>query len=104
MVYSKTFEDSAVKPNEYSVYCEQCHEFHPVHNMESQKILFVTENQELANGARSHSGAFEDPSFKNLLIAAGITPSHTVHIEFVDVRDGGVYADNLTWLTALIER
>ena len=27
-----------------------------------------------------------------------------IHIEFVDVRDGGVYADNLTWLTALIER
>ena len=104
MVFSKMFEDSAVKPNEYSVYCEQCHDFHLVHNMESQKILFVTENPELANGARSHSGALENPSFKNLLIAAGITPSQTVHIEFVDVRDGGVYADNLTWLTALIER
>ena len=104
MVYSKSLEDSAVKPNEYSTYCEQCHEYHLVHNMESQKILFVTENQELANGARSHSGALEDPSFKKLLLTAGITPSQMIHIEFVDVRDGGVYADNLTWLTTLIER
>ena len=38
MVYSKLLEDSAVKPNEYSTYCEQCHEFHLAHNMESQKI------------------------------------------------------------------
>ena len=27
-----------------------------------------------------------------------------INIEFVEVRDGGVYADNLTWLTTLIER
>ena len=27
-----------------------------------------------------------------------------VHIEFVDVRAGGVYADNKTWLAALIDR
>ena len=104
MVYSKSLEDSAVKPNEFSTYCEQCHEHHLVHNMEPQKIVFVTENGELANGARSHSGALEDPSFKNLLLKAGITPCQIIHIEFVDVRDGGVYADNLTWLTALIER
>ena len=64
MVYCKLFEDSAVKPNKYSTYCEQCHEYHLVHNMESQKILFVTENPELANGARSHSGAPEVPLSK----------------------------------------
>ena len=27
-----------------------------------------------------------------------------VHIKFIDVRDGGVYADNKTWLAALIDR
>jgi hypothetical protein len=72
--------------------------------MEPQKVVFVTENQELANGARSRSGALKDPSFKKLLLKAGITPSQMLHIEFVDVRDGGVYADNLTWLTTLIEK
>ena len=27
-----------------------------------------------------------------------------IHIEFIDVVDGGMYADNLTWLTTLIEK
>ena len=31
MVYCKMFENSAVKPNEFSVYCEQCHDYHLVH-------------------------------------------------------------------------
>jgi len=104
MVYCKLLEDSGLKPNEFSVYCDQCDDHHPVHNGEPLKILFVSENQELINGARSHSGAHEDPSFRELLKSKGICPSQTVHIEFVDVRDGGVFADNLTWLTALIER
>ena len=65
MVYSKMLEDSAVKPIEYSSYCEQCHESHLVHTQEPQKVVFLTENQELENGARSHSGAVKDPSFKN---------------------------------------
>ena len=104
MVYSKLLEDSAVKLNEYSTYCGQCHEYHLVHNMVPQKVVFATKNQELANGVRSHSGALEDPSFKNLLLKAGIKPCQMTNIEFVDVCDGGVYADNLTWLTTLIER
>ena len=104
MVYCKLLEDSGLKPNEFSVYCDQCDDHHPVHNGEPMKILFVSENRELTNGARSHSGAHEDPSFRELLKSKGICPSQTVHIEFIDVRDGGVFADNLTWLTALIER
>jgi hypothetical protein len=104
MVYSKLLEDSGLKPNEFSVYCDQCNEFHPAHNGEPQKILFVTENSELFNGARSHSGALEDPSFRELLKTKGICPSQTVHIEFIDVRDGGAFGENLTWLTALIDR
>jgi len=104
MVYSKLLEDSGLKPNEFSVYCDQCNDYHPVHNGDPLKIVFISENQELINGARSHSGAPEDPSFRELLKSKGICPSQTVHIEFVDVRDGGVFADNLTWLTALIER
>jgi hypothetical protein len=57
--------------------------------MVPQKVVLATENQELANGARSHSGALEDPSFKKLLLKAGITPCQMINIEFVDVRDGG---------------
>ena len=104
MVYCKLLEDSGLKPNEFSVYCDQCDDHHPAHNGEPMKIVFISENRELINGARSHSGAHEDPSFRELLKSKGICPSQTVHIEFVDVRDGGVFADNLTWLTALIER
>ena len=104
MVYSKMLEDSAVKPNEYSTYCEQCHEYHLVHTQEPQRVCFVTDNHELANGARSHSGAPEDPSFRKLLLKAGITASQMLHIKFIDIHDRGVYADNLTWLTALIEK
>jgi hypothetical protein len=103
MVYSKLL-DGSVRPNEFKSYCEQCHKYHLVHTQESQRIFFVTENHKLANGSRSHSGVPEDSSFRNLLLKAGITASQTVHLEFIDVRDGGVYADNQTWLTALIER
>ena len=28
MVYSKLFEDGAVRPKEFKTYCEQCHEYH----------------------------------------------------------------------------
>ena len=104
MVYCKLLEDSGLKPNEFSVYCDQCDDHHPAHNGEPMKIVFISENRELINGARSHSGAHKDPSFRELLKSKGICPSQMVHIEFVDVRDGGVFADNLTWLTALIER
>ena len=104
MVYCKLLEDSGLKPNEFSIYCDQCDEHHPAHNGEPMKIVFVSENRELTKGARSHSGAHKDPSFRELLKSKGICPSQMVHIEFVDVRDGGIFADNLTWLTALIER
>ena len=95
MVCSKTLEDGAVRPNEFRVYCEQCNEHHPVHNQDAQKIIFVTEDSE---GSKSHSGEPRDPSFKDRLLKAGIAASETVHIEFVDVRDGGAFADNMTWL------
>ena len=89
MVYSKLFEDGAVRPNEFKTYCEQCHEYHLAHTQEPQRILFVTENHELANGSRSHLGDLQNPSFRDLLLKAGITASETVHIEFIDIRDGG---------------
>jgi hypothetical protein len=47
MVYSKTLDDGAVRPNEFRVYCEQCNEHHPVHNQDTQKIVFVTKDSEL---------------------------------------------------------
>ena len=98
MIYSKLLEDSAVQPFEFSTYCEQCHDYHLVHKMVPLKIIFATENGELFVGARSHLGALKNPSFKNMLIEAGIKPCQVVNIEFVDLRDGGVFADNLTWL------
>ena len=38
------------------------------------------------------------------LSKGGIPHSQVIHIEFIDVRDGGAYADNLTWLSNLIAR
>ena len=74
MIYSKMLEDSAVQPYEYSTYCEQCHKYHLVHNMVPLKIVFATKNGELFIGARSLSGALENPSFKNMLLKVGIKP------------------------------
>ena len=104
MIYSKLLEDSAVYPFEFKTYCEQCHDHHTVHKMVPLKIIFVTENGELFIGATSLMGALKNPSFKNLLLKESILPCQVVNIEFVDIRDGGVFANNLTWLTALIER
>ena len=97
-------EDGSVRPNEFKVYCEQCHEHHPVHNQDPQTIIFVTEDWELAKGSKSHLGELQDPSFRDRLLKAGITASETVHIELVDVRDWGAFADNMTWLATLISR
>ena len=104
MVYSKTLEDAAVRPSEFSVWCEQCTNHHPVHNQDDMLIIFVTEDRELAKGTKSHLGGQRDKTFRDHLAKRGISQSQTVHIEFVDVRDGGAYADNVTWLTALIAR
>ena len=68
------------------------------------KVVFTTENGELFIGARFHLGALENPSFKNMLLKAGIKPCQKINIEFINVLDGGVFADNLTWLTALIKQ
>ena len=67
-------------------------------------IIFVTDDQELAKGTKSHLRGQRDKTFRDHLAKRGISQSQTVHIEFVDVRDGGAYADNVTWLTALIAR
>ena len=89
MAYSKIFEDGAVRPNKFKAYCEQCHEHHLVHNQDPQRIIYVIEDWELAKGSKSHSGESQDPSFRDRLLRVRITASETVHIEFVDVRDGG---------------
>ena len=46
MVYCKLVEDSGLKPNEFSVYCEQCNDHHLVHNGGNQKIWYVSKNPE----------------------------------------------------------
>ena len=89
MVYSKTLEDGAVRPNEFKVWCEQCYDHHPVHNQDDMKIIYVTKDPEVAKGSKFHSGEPRDASFKDRLLKAGITASQTVHIEFVDIHDGG---------------
>ena len=80
MVYSKLLEDGAVRPNGYKVWCEQCNDHHPVHNQDDMKIIFATEDPELAKGSKSHSGEPRDASFKDRLLKAGIAASQTVHI------------------------
>ena len=97
-------EDAAVRPNEYSVRCEQCTNHHPVHNHDDMLIISVTVDGELAKGTKSHMGGQRGATFRDHLAKRGISQSQTVHIEFVDVRDGGAYADNMTWQTALIAR
>ena len=104
MIYSKLLEDSTVYPFEFKTYCEQCHDHHMEHKMVPLKIIFVTENGELFVGATSRMGALENPSFKNLLLKEGIKPCQVVNIEFVDICDVFFCANNLTWLTALIEK
>ena len=104
MVYSKLLEDAAVRPSEYKVWCEQCADTHPVHNQPDMLIIFVTEDRELAKGTKSHMGGPQEKTFRDTLQQNGISPTQNIHIEFVDVRDGGAFADNVTWLTALIAR
>ena len=58
----------------------------------------------LAKGTKSNTGGQRDTTFRDCLIKGGIPQSQTAHIEFVDMRDGGAYADNVTWLTAMIAR
>ena len=104
MVYGKIFEDAACRPTEQSVWCGQCLAHHPVHTQEPCIIIFMTEDQELANGTKSHRGGLCDPSFRDRVEEEGITHSQIIHIEFIDVRDGGAFADNTTWLSALLTR
>ena len=47
-------------------------------------------------------GGERDHSFRNLLEEAGIAQSQMIPIEFVNVRDGGAFANNLTWLVNLM--
>ena len=102
MVYGKIFEDAACRPREQSVLCGQCLAHHPVHTQEPCNIFLVTEDQELAHDYKSHQGGLRDSSFRDRLEAEGISHSQIIHIEFIDVRDGGAFADNLTWLSVLI--
>ena len=102
MVYCNYLEDAALRPIEQSVYCNQCNAIHPVHTQEPIVIFVVTEDQELANGTKSHLGSWDDKSFRNVLVREGIDHSDIIHIVFVDVRDGGAYANNQFWLSALL--
>ena len=54
------------------------------------------------HGTKSHMGGEQDDSFRNLLDKGGIAQSQMIHIEFVNVRDGGAFANNPTWLVNLI--
>ena len=44
----------------------------------------------------------QDHSFRNLLADGGIAQSQMIPIEFINVRDGGAFANNLTWLVNLM--
>ena len=67
-------------------------------------IFFVTEDQELASGHKSHRGGPQDSSFWDQLEAAGIKAHKIIHIEFILVNDGGAFANNAAWLAALLAR
>ena len=65
MVYGKILEDAACRPREYSVWCDQCLAHQPVHTQEPCLILFVTGDQELSHGFKSHMGGLRDSSFQD---------------------------------------
>ena len=67
-----------------------------MHNQYDMLIIFVTEDRELAKGTNSHMGGPQDKTFRDHLQKKGISQNQTVHIEFVDVRDGVAFADNVT--------
>ena len=77
---------------------------HPLHTQEPCIIFFVTEDQELASGHKSHRGGPHDSSFWDQLEAAGIKAHKIIHIEFILVNDGGAFANNTAWLAALLAR
>ena len=104
MVVGKIFEDAACRMREHSIWCEQCTGHHPVHTQEPCLIFFVTEDQELAHVYKSYAGGLCDTSFPDLLENEGITHSQMIHIEYINVRDGGAFADNQTLLSNLIAR
>ena len=87
-------------PREYSIWCDKCLAHHPVHTQEPCLILFVTEDQELSHGCKSHMGGLRDSSFRDRLEEEGITQSQ---MTYINVRDGGAFADNLTWLSNLMQ-
>ena len=64
----------------------------------------MTEDQELASGHKSHRGGPHDSSFWDQLEAAGIKAHKIIHIEFILVKDGGAFANNTAWLSALLAR
>ena len=67
-------------------------------------IFLVTEDQELAHGYKSHQGGLRDPSFRDQPEAEGISHNQIIHIEYINVRDGGAFAESLTWLSVLLAR
>ena len=104
MVRSKLFEDAAVRPNEYKTWCEQCADYHPVHNQPDMLIVLATKDSEFLKGTKKHNALPKDKTFRELLQKNGIVPTENIHIKFVDVRDGGAFGENKTWLNALITR
>ena len=80
-VFSRIFEDAACRPNEQRVLCGQRLASHPLHNQDPCIIFFVTEDQELASGHKSHRGGPHDSSFRDRLEAAGIKVSKTYKAE-----------------------
>ena len=104
IVCSRFLEDAACRPNDQRVLCGQCLATHPLHTQEPCIIFFVTEDQELASGHKSHRGGPHDSSFRDQLEAEGIKAHQIIHIEFILVNDGGAFANNAAWLAALLAR
>ena len=74
----------------------------PWHKQDPCIIFFVTDNQDLASGNKSQKGGPYDSSYTNQHEAEGIKTHEIIHIEFILVNDGGAFANNTAWLTALL--
>ena len=92
--YRKIFEDTVCRPREHSVWCGQCLCIHPVHTQEPCILVYVTEDQELANGNKSHLESHSDSLFLDRLETENNAHNQIIHIKYIEIRDGCEFAEN----------
>ena len=84
--------------------CVQCGRLHRLHGYDALYGVMVTEDPEMYHACVAHNRRSRCNMFRKKLIKAGVIMHKFVPIKTILVNDGGVFADNYTWLQILIER